>query len=97
MHRLMILLIALSGGAQANTWVYVDQGDCPGKTLVASTGKFPASELCTPAMAGKTALCFVRTCSPSCEYIDVRTPQCRGGAELAEVYTCVVEAAPTTP
>lgn len=88
MRRLIPLLLALSPAAQAGTWVLVDQGDCPGPQVIGSAGELPDEELCTPTFAGKTALCFTQVCYPGCQYIDVPTAQCRGGAEMANVYTC---------
>lgn len=95
MRHLMLLLLALGPAAQAGTWVAVTEGDCPGPEVNGSAGERPDAALCTPAFAGKTALCFTRNCNPGCQYIDVPTKQCRGGAELADVYTCV--AATPTP
>jgi hypothetical protein len=77
--------------AHAGKWVWVSEGDCPGPQVIGSAGVNPDDELCTAAIAGKTALCFTQVCYPGCQYIDVATRQCQGGAELAEVYTCVVE------
>jgi len=95
MPRLMLLLLALSfahgAAAQAGTWVLVSEGDCPGPQVIGSAGERPDAIHCTPAFSGKTALCFTQVCYPGCQYIDVPTPQCRGGAELADVYTCVPE------
>ncbi len=87
----LLLLLALSPAVQAGAWVLVGEGDCPGPQMIGSAGKRPDNELCTPAFFGKTALCHTRNCNPGCEYIDVPTTQCRGGAELADVYTCVPE------
>ena len=100
MHRLIALLLAplLAHGAaaQAGTWLVLEQGDCPGPQVIGSAGELPDPDLCTPAFAGKTALCFTQVCYPGCQYIDVPTTQCRGGAEMANVYTCVAET-PTRP
>jgi hypothetical protein len=86
------LLLVLALPVQAGEWRLVTQGDCPGKEVQGSAGEAPDPELCTPAFAGKTALCFTQVCYPGCQYIDVPTPQCRGGAEMAHVYTCVAPA-----
>lgn len=94
MRGLMLLLLALGSAAQAGTWIPITEGDCPGPEVNGSAGEQPDAAHCTPAFAGKTALCFTRNCNPGCQYIDVPTAQCRGGAELADVYTCVT-AAPT--
>jgi hypothetical protein len=98
-RRIWPLLLALATvpSSQAGTWVLVDQGDCPGPQIIGSAGVLPDDELCTPALAGKTALCFTQVCYPGCQYIDVPTKQCRGGAEMANVYTCVPEAGPVQP
>lgn len=94
MRGLMLLALVFSTAAQAGAWVRVGEGDCPGKPLFGSAGERPEAERCTPALAGRTALCFTRNCNPGCEYIDVATSDCRGGAELADVYTCVPEPRP---
>ena len=88
---LPIVLTALVSTAQAGTWVFVGQGDCPGPHLGGNSGKEPAFERCDAAFAGKTALCYTNTCNPGCDFIDLPTKDCAGGAELADVYTCVVE------
>lgn len=67
------------------------QGDCPGPQVLGSAGEVPEDAQCTPEFSGKTALCFRGVCNPGCQYIDVLTRECRGGAELADVYTCVPE------
>lgn len=69
-------------------WRLVGEGDCPGRQIVGSDGSAPNADLCTSDFAGKTALCFEQVCYPGCQYIDVATAACRGGAELARVYTC---------
>ncbi len=51
----------------------------------------PEAEQCTAEFIGKTALCFTQVCYPGCQYIDVRTMDCRGGTEMAEVYTCIAD------
>jgi hypothetical protein len=94
MFRLMLLSFALGGGAHAGTWVPVGEGDCPGRAVNGSAGEQPDPAFCTAAFSGKTALCYTRNCNPGCEYIDLPTPDCRGGAELADVYTCVAETRP---
>jgi hypothetical protein len=89
---LAVLLTALVQTAAAGTWVKIGEGDCPGPQVIGSLGEAPEVEHCTPAFAGKTALCFTRNCNPGCQYIDVPTRDCRGGAELADVYTCQAQA-----
>lgn len=82
-------ILALAGPvAWAGTWVYVTRGDCPGPQVVGSAGETPERERCTPAFDGKTALCFSFNCNPGCQYIDVLTKHCQGGAEMVDVYTC---------
>lgn len=97
MRWVMLPLLLLGPGAHAGDWVAQGQGDCPGPQVIGSAGESPDPELCTPAFAGKTALCFPRVCNPGCQYIDVPTTQCQGGAELADVYTCVPRTLPATP
>jgi hypothetical protein len=88
---LFFLALAWVTPSLAGKWVWVSQGDCPGPQVIGSAGVNPDDEQCTAAFAGKTALCFTQVCYPGCQYIDVATRQCQGGAELAEVYTCVEE------
>ncbi len=84
----LVLLLAATS-AQAGTWVLVGQGDCPGRQIQGTPGVAPEAERCTAELAGKTALCYTKVCNPGCEYIDVATRDCRGGTEMADVYTCV--------
>jgi hypothetical protein len=93
MHRYLLpmLLMTLLSSAHAGTWVLVGQGDCPGPHLGGNSGKEPEFERCNPEFAGKTALCYTKVCNPGCDFIDLATKDCRGGTELADVYTCVVE------
>ncbi|MBU1666688.1 MAG: hypothetical protein KKG92_15035 [Gammaproteobacteria bacterium] len=92
MRLLFALLFAHGATVQAGTWVLLSVGDCPGPQVNGSAGLLPDAIHCTPVFTGKTALCFTNNCNPGCQYIDVPTTQCRGGAELADVYTCVQEA-----
>lgn len=86
--RFLTLLMLLALKAQAGSWELVGVGDCPGPQVTGTMGEQPDHELCTPALAGKTALCFTQVCHPGCQYIDVPTPNCQGGGEMAQVYTC---------
>lgn len=79
---------------QAGTWVLVGQGDCPGPHAGASSGTEPEFERCDAEFAGKTALCYTKVCNPGCDFIDLPTKDCRGGTEMADVYTCVAEPKP---
>lgn len=90
---IVCLTLASIAPAQAGHWMLVTQGDCPGPQVSGSAGPQPEDEVCTAAFAGKTALCFTQVCYPGCQYIDIPTRKCRGGAELAQVYTCVSEPA----
>jgi hypothetical protein len=92
----LILFLSLMWIApvQAGKWVLTGQGDCPGPQVIGSAGPDPEDAHCTADFAGKTALCFTQVCYPGCQYIDIPTQACRGGAELAQVYTCVPDAAP---
>jgi len=81
-------LALLGPAAWAGTWVYVSRGDCPGPQVFGSAGEAPERERCTPEFDGKTALCFSFNCNPGCQYIDVQTTECWGGAEMVDVYTC---------
>ena len=88
------LMLAWIAPAQAGRWVLANQGDCPGPQVIGSAGAEPEDELCSNAFAGKTALCFTQVCYPGCQYIDILTRECRGGTELAQVYTCLSEPTP---
>jgi hypothetical protein len=93
-ERIALALFALTlatPAAQAG-WRLIDEGDCPGRQVIGSDGDTPDATLCTPAFAGKTALCFTQVCNPGCQYIDVQTRNCRGGGEMAQVYTCEPQA-----
>lgn len=81
-------LVLAGPHSQAGTWVYVTRGDCPGPQVVGSAGETPERERCTAEFDGKTALCFSFNCNPGCQYIDVLTRDCLGGAEMVDVYTC---------
>lgn len=90
--KVLLCCLAFLGAPVARAgWVAAGQGDCPGPQVWGSAGEQPEAERCTPDFAGKTALCFTQVCYPGCQYIDVPTRECRGGAELAHVYTCVPE------
>ena len=86
--------VSIFPAAHAGAWVPAGQGDCPGPQVWGTAGKEPEAERCTPAFAGKTALCFTQVCYPGCQYIDVPTRDCKGGTELADVYTCVADPLP---
>jgi hypothetical protein len=90
MLRLALLAacLVLAPGAWAGVWILVGRGDCPGPLLRGSAGEVPDREFCTPEFDGKTALCYTQNCNPGCDYVDVPTRDCRGGAELVDVYTC---------
>lgn len=91
LKRSVCLVAALLAHAAWAGWVPAGQGDCPGPQVWGSAGEQPEAERCTPEFAGKTALCFTQVCYPGCQYIDVATRECKGGAEMANVYTCVPE------
>jgi len=74
--------------AWAGTWVYVSRGDCPCPQVFGSAGEAPEHERCTPEFDGRTTLCYTQNCNPGCDDVDVLTRDCRGGAELVDVYTC---------
>lgn len=88
MLRESLLLLALLSLPAGAGWVRVGTGDCPGPLQQASQGETPDPSRCTPDFAGKTALCYTQVCFPGCDYVDLPTSKCRGGAELAHVYTC---------
>jgi hypothetical protein len=84
-----LVALPLLAPAQAGTWAPVGKGDCPGAQVWGTAGDMPEGERCTTEFIGKTALCFTQVCYPGCQYIDVLTKDCRGGTEMADVYTCV--------
>jgi hypothetical protein len=86
---ILLLTLPLIATAHAGTWVPAGKGDCPGPQVFGSAGVEPEAEHCTSDFIGKTALCFTQVCYPGCQYIDVPTRECRGGTELADIYTCV--------
>ena len=88
----VLLALTLATTLAQAGWRLVDEGDCPGRQVIGSDGDMPDAAICTPGFAGKTALCFTQVCNPGCQYIDVFTPDCRGGAEMAQVYTCEPQA-----
>lgn len=86
LHTCLLALLACHANAG---WVLVGEGDCIGPQLQGSAGKEPDPERCTPAMAGKTSLCFPQACYPGCQVIDIATTKCLMGADTALIYTCV--------
>lgn len=86
--REFLLLLALLSLPASAGWVRVGTGDCPGPLLQASQGETPDPSRCTQDFAGKTSLCYTQVCFPGCDYVDLPTSKCQGGAELAHVYTC---------
>ncbi len=70
-------------------WVRVAEGDCIGPQRQGSAGQEPEAARCTPEFAGKTALCFPRSCNPGCQYLDLPTAQCQPGADNGVIYTCM--------
>jgi hypothetical protein len=95
--RLLLLTLPLIATAHAGTWVLVGQGDCPGPHAGGNSGKEPEFERCAPEFHGKTALCYTKVCNPGCDFIDKATRDCRGGTEMADVYTCVADPPATRP
>lgn len=91
MRTVLALLLLLNLPATAGEWKPAGTGDCPGKEVLGTPSEFPDPEQCTPTFNGKTALCFSQVCNRFCNYIDVYTKDCRGGAEEAQIYTCVAE------
>ena len=92
---LLCLIFFATTSAQAGTWVLVGQGDCPGPRVGGNSGKEPDFLRCDADFVGKTALCYTReVCNPGCEFVDVPTTECRGGMELADLYTCVADPKP---
>lgn len=78
-------------------WRWVAEGDCIGPQLQGAPGEVPEPTRCTPEMAGKTALCFPKTCNPGCQYLDLPTEKCLPGADTAQIYTCVPGSATARP
>lgn len=73
----------------AAKWVLVDQGACEGPIVSLSEEHEPLPENCTPATAGKVALCHTEVCRPHCLYFNHPLEQCPPGADLGKRYVCV--------
>lgn len=84
---LLLPLLLLAGPAPAG-WQWVAEGDCVGPQIQGAPGELPDPSLCTPDMAGKSALCFPRTCNPGCQYLDLPADRCQPGADKGQIYTC---------
>ena len=83
----LVLLLVTALPTRA-VWELASTGDCVGKPFAGTPGELPWEDMCTPAFAGKTALCFTQVCNPYCNYLDVLTPNCQDGSEDAHIYTC---------
>jgi hypothetical protein len=88
-----LLALAVAGSALAANsatagWKLVDEGACEGPTVSLSEGQEPVPENCTPAMAGKGALCYTEVCRPHCLYFSYPLEQCKPGADLGKRYIC---------
>lgn len=91
-----ILLLALAGSALAANpasagWKPVDEGACEGPIVSFSEGLEILQENCTPATAGKGALCYTEICRPHCLYFNYPLEQCQHGADMGKRYICVPE------
>lgn len=92
----LALLLALAGSTLAANpacagWKLVDEHACDGPIASLSEGLEPLEENCTPATAGKDALCFTEVCRPHCLYFNYSLEQCQRGAEIGKRYICVPE------
>lgn len=89
-----LLALALAGpilaaNPAAAGWKLVDEGACEGLIVSLSEGQEPLAENCTPATAGKGALCYTEVCRPHCLYFSHPLEQCKPGADLGKRYICV--------
>jgi hypothetical protein len=84
----LLCVAGLAPAALAGTWVRTGEGDCPGVPWQATPGGVPDATLCTPATAGRVALCFTQGCNPGCNYLEARHQDCREGPEPGRIYTC---------
>jgi hypothetical protein len=94
MQNASTLLLAVAGALLWHTpvsaeWKLVDQGACEGVIVSLSDGLEPLRENCTPAMAGKAALCYTEVCKPHCLYFDFPLEQCQHGADMGKRFVCV--------
>jgi hypothetical protein len=69
--------------------VSVDQGGCEGPIVSMSEDHDPVPENCTPATAGKGAVCFTEICLPHCLYFNYPLEQCLQSADMGKRYVCV--------
>lgn len=85
----LVAASALAANPAAARWKLVDEGACEDPIVGLSEGMEPAAENCTPATAGKGALCFTEVCRPHCLYFNHPLEQCKPGADLGKRYICV--------
>jgi hypothetical protein len=85
---LLALSLMLCAPHATAGWQLVAEGDCIGPQIQGGAGSEPDEALCGRELAGKTALCFPRSCNPGCQYLDIPTDQCLPGADNGLIYTC---------
>ncbi len=89
-----LLLLAgptLSANPACAGWKPSGEHACDAPIASLSEGLEPLEENCTPAMAGKDALCFTELCRPHCLYFNDPLEQCQRGTETGKRYICVPE------
>jgi hypothetical protein len=65
-------------------WRSAGTGDCPGHSLGDTSGPNPYASRCDASMNGYTAVCW----SGNCNYKNIATASCTGGASPGRMYTC---------
>lgn len=86
---LALSIAALLPHPATAAWKLVDEGACEGPIISFTEGQEPAKENCTPAMAGKGALCYTEVCRPHCLYFNYPLEQCPHGADMGKRFVCV--------
>lgn len=84
----LVLCLAWIAGPASAGWKLIDEGACENPIISLSDGQEPLQENCTPAMAGKGALCYTEVCQPHCLYFNHSLEQCAHGADMGKRYVC---------
>ena len=70
-------------------WKSVGIGDCPGRDVASSSKPTPDPAKCNAVFNGFTAVCW----TGGCNYKNVLTAECKGGANPGNMYQCEATAA----